>query len=91
MSRVPKDVSVAERARWLAELADALDDAHQIASEIGLAHVHHPEAVELRARLAAARAQVQGLRLSRPDERSAQLNPKWSNSVWPNIGDGTER
>ena len=91
MVRVPKDVSVAERARWLAELADALEDAHQVATEIGLAHLQHPDAVELRGRLAAARAQVQALRLSRPDDRSGQVDPKWGNSVWPNIAAGTER
>jgi len=42
------------------------------------------EAVELGARLAAARAQVQGLRLGRPENRSDEADPKWTNSpVWP--------
>lgn len=83
-------MSAAERARWLAELAEALDHAHQIALEIGLNQFRCPEAMELQARLAAARAQVKGLRLSRTEDRFGELDPEWIKSLWPNTRVGTK-
>ena len=85
MTQVPKDLSAAERARWLAELSDALDEADRLAFSLGLAHVHSAQAVELLIRLAAARAQVQALQLGRPDDLAGDSDPKWSNPpLWPN-------
>ena len=84
MSRVSRDASAAERARWLAELSEVLDEAHKLASELGLAHIDGAEAMELRMRLAAARTQVRALQLGRPEDRSDEADPKWSNPpVWP--------
>jgi len=84
LSHSPKEFTVAERARWLAELSKALDEADALAVKLGIPHMHSPEAAELCARLAAARAQVKGLRLSRPEEVSGENGPKWSDhSIWP--------
>lgn len=84
MSRVSRDLSAAERARWLAELSEVLDEAHKLASELGLARMDGAEAMELRMRLTAARTQVRGLQLGRPEDRSDEADPKWSiPPVWP--------
>lgn len=84
VSRVPKELTAAERARWLAELSEALDEAQEVASRIGLLHMPGAEAMELCLRLAAARAQVQGLQLARPDEDSGAVDPEWTNPpLWP--------
>jgi len=83
VSQGPKDIAASERARWLAEVSKALDDAHRLASELGIPQLHNVEAVELCARIAAARAQAKGLRLGRAEEDAAQLGPKWSSLVWP--------
>ena len=92
MSHRPKDFTAAERARWLAELSTALDEAHKLASDLGLQHMPNPEAAELCARLAAARAQVKGLRIGRGDDAGQEHGPKWSNhAIWPNRNDERER
>lgn len=67
---VPTEVSAAERARWLAELSDALNEAHRILTRLDLPQDHHDEACELHLRIEAARLEVQSLRLSR------SLNPR---------------
>jgi hypothetical protein len=84
VNEAPKDLSAAERSRWLAELSAALEEADQLAARLGLARMHSREAMELLMRLAAARAQAQALRLGRPDDRSGDTGPKWSNPpLWP--------
>lgn len=69
VDHVPIPSSAVQRARWLAELASALDEALKLASELGLAGMTSKEADEVWARLISARAQVQGLRFARPDDR----------------------
>lgn len=90
MSRVPSPFNAADRARWLAEVSAALDEAQRLASDMGLATIRNPEARELCARLAVARAQVQSLRLARADDYIEQLGPNWTHpSIWPtNAADG---
>lgn len=85
MNRVPKQLTAAERARWLAELSEALDEAQDLASRLGLLQMQGAEAMELCLRLAAARAQVQGLQLARQDDEDAgAVDPKWTNPpLWP--------
>jgi hypothetical protein len=80
-SGTPMDMSAAERARWLAELADALDQAQSLATELGLDRRHDAASLELRGSLASARARVQALRPGKPD--GEELDPKWSvSSLW---------
>jgi hypothetical protein len=55
-------LAATERARWLFELAHAIDEAQWVASELGAGTGHNPEALELYGRLEAARAEVEALR-----------------------------
>jgi hypothetical protein len=80
VNELPKDLTAVVRARWLAELSQALDAADQVAFKIGLSSVLNSDAAELIIRLAAARVQLQSLRLSRPED----TDPQWSNPpLWP--------
>lgn len=68
-------IGAAERARWLAELSAALEEAHRLAFELGLPDMRDHDATELCARLSAARAQVQGLQLARTEDASNEPDP----------------
>jgi hypothetical protein len=77
-------VPAVERARWLAELADALDEAHRLVFELGIVDAAAPPAIELHLRIEAARMTVQSLRQSRAAERRVEYSPQWSSLVpWP--------
>lgn len=73
MCSVPTEVPAAARARWLAELSQALDEAHQVLVKLQLSADGRPDAMELFARIEAAKLEVQSLRLSR------SLNPRKEN------------
>ena len=75
--RVPNDDSAAQRARWLAELADALDEARQLIKRLGAAE-GRIDAVELYARIEAVRLEVQAMRLRRPAFREQNLGSEWT-------------
>ena len=76
MHRVPKPSSASERAHWLAELAQALEQAQRLAwrldAEAG------PEAMELYSRLEAARMEVRSLQLGRLKVAPDDHDPKWA-------------
>jgi hypothetical protein len=76
--RVPIDVSAAERARWLAELAQVLQDAQELVSRLAVARGRKSEALDVCARLEAAYAEVQSLRRSRTSESVANIDSNWS-------------
>ena len=57
MIRIPTDVSAAERARWLAELAQVLQEAQELVSQLAVARGRKSEALDVCARLEAAYAQ----------------------------------
>ncbi len=61
MSESNKAHAAAERARWLLELARAIDEAQQVAWQLGAGSGRNAEAVELYARLEAARSEVEAL------------------------------
>lgn len=67
---VPTELPAAERARWLAELSEALDRAHQALVQLRLPIESRAEAIDLFHRIEAAKLEVQSLRLSR------SLNPR---------------
>jgi hypothetical protein len=84
VNELPRDLSAVGRARWLAELSEALEQADRLASRLGLSCVQGSDAMELFIRLAAARSQMQALRLGRPDDGLEDADPKWSNPpLWP--------
>jgi hypothetical protein len=77
---MPIEVSAAERARWLAELADALEQAERLVWSLGDLPRSDPEMVDLYGSLDAARAEVQALRVKRIATAPADLHPFWTKS-----------
>ena len=71
------------RARWLAELADALLQAQDLAWRLGQAVGSNPASMDLYGRIEALRGEVRSLQL-RPGGTSMDENdPKWtSKSPW---------
>jgi hypothetical protein len=84
MFSVPTEMPAADRARWLAELADALDQAQRILFELELPGSSAADALELCTRIEAARFEVQSLRLSRSTAARRKAGPDWTNLLpWP--------
>jgi hypothetical protein len=86
--RVPIDVFAAERARWLAELAQVLEQAQELMSRLAVADRRRGEVLDVSARLEAARAEVQALRRARLSEPPENLDPEWPRQLpwdrhWP--------
>jgi hypothetical protein len=79
--------SAAARARWLAEVAAALDEAMILVERLG-GHVHDRNArIELLDRIEAARQRTRLLRLRHRPSIAVEPPPKWSG--WPaNAGNG---
>lgn len=65
-----------ERARWLAELSAALNEARRLAEELGEGEAR-TEAVELCSRIEAVRREVESLRFRQISPAEAQLGPEW--------------
>lgn len=81
MFSVPTEAPAAGRARWLADLAEALDEAHRILFELRLPEERAAEGLDLYARIEAARLEVQSLRLSRSIASRTEPGPEWSNFI----------
>lgn len=77
MARVRTDVTAAQRAQWLAELSEALDQAQALLSRLPPMGVWTADALDLSARIEAAQAQVRMLGLGRRAE-AAEPSPQWS-------------
>lgn len=80
MVGIPNADLAAQRARWLAELADALDEAHELVEQLANGE-SHLVAIDLSARIDAARAEVETLRLKRSRGGGQDFGPEWSNGV----------
>jgi hypothetical protein len=78
--RVPNGDSAAQRARWLAELSEALDDARHLMKELG-AEEGRIESVELYARIEAVRLEVQAMRLRRTYGGGGDFSPEWTKDI----------
>ena len=74
--RVPTGITLADRARWLAELAVAVDEAQVLVWRIGVLDDDNTLAKELYGRLEAARAEVECLRGVR-ELASERFDPHW--------------
>jgi acyl-CoA reductase-like NAD-dependent aldehyde dehydrogenase len=72
--------SAAHRARWLAELADALDEARCLVKEIATQEAGF-DAIELSARIEAARFRVHTMRLKRSPGGGQDFGPEWSKDI----------
>ena len=78
VDRSADQASAADRARWLAELAEAIDQAQRVAWALGIAEGDDLEAKELYGRLEIARVEVESLRHRRWTRHSAEIDPAWT-------------
>jgi hypothetical protein len=67
----------ARRMWWLAELAEALEEACTLLKQLSAAE-DDLEAAELYARIEAVRAEVEAIRLSAPPRARQDFGPEWS-------------
>jgi hypothetical protein len=74
---VPIEDSAARRARWLAELADALEEARRLIKQLGAAE-GQIDAVELYARIEAVRLEVQSMRIRRSSAAGDKFDREWT-------------
>ena len=81
MHRAPDQVVALERARWLAELAQAIAQAQKLAWRLGVAEGDNEEARELYARLEAVRAEVDSLRFGEWVDVRREIDPALLNSL----------
>jgi hypothetical protein len=72
----PVEVPAAARARWLAELAEALDQAARLVNGLIVSGQHAGPIGELELRIRVAKAEVESLRASRSSRTEA--GPKWT-------------
>lgn len=78
----PRDSAAAlERARWLAELADAIGQAQRLAWSLGVAEGDSEEARELYARLEAVRGEVDALRFGDWVPVRSEIDQNWMQSL----------
>jgi hypothetical protein len=68
----------AERARWLAELALAVDQAQRIAWSLGVSEAGVAEVEGLCHRLELARIEIEALRRGASPARRVNLDPLWT-------------
>ena|SRR5438128_7196816 len=87
VNRLSSDSSGAGRAQWLAELSEALNEAHKLMWKLGIGDSGGPAAMELYLRVEAARLEVQALRLGRRYQMIDDVDPEWTEpSPWKRSG-----
>jgi hypothetical protein len=80
----PSDLSAAARARWLAELAEALAQAQRLAWHLADALGEGSGAMDLYVHIEEAISEVQSLRLGSFRQLPGKEDPEWMNSSpWP--------
>lgn len=80
MIEMPSTESAAERARWLAEIASALEEARQLVRRLAVDE-GRMDAIELAVRIDAARVEVRTLRLMRSSGSPQDFGPDWSKDI----------
>jgi hypothetical protein len=86
MCSVPTEAPAAIRARWLAELSEALDSAQRLLARLNSVDADSA-ALELYARIEAARFEVRSLRLSRQGIQRNEDDPEWTGFIgWQSGG-----
>lgn len=81
MRRLENDPSATDRAKWLADLAGAIDDAQRVAWRLGVLEGNNPEATALYFRLESARLEVEALRRHRWPNEAVEFSPIWIQSL----------
>ena len=78
MCGVPEELRAAERARWLADISAALEEAQRLLVALQNDLAPHVEMRELHARIGAAQVEVQSLRVSRSVAGIRYKGPDWT-------------
>jgi hypothetical protein len=82
-------VTAARHAQWLAELAEALEDAQRLLWRLGPSTASDVDILDLLARVEVMRAQVRGLRLGRTPVLFDEFDPNWMSSLlWDRRNEG---
>lgn len=81
MDRLPNELPAVERARWLAELAEAIDQAQRLAWRLGIVDGNSADAKALYARLELARLEVDSLRRGGWPREQTDIPPQWINCL----------
>jgi hypothetical protein len=76
MVQVSGEGPAAQRAQWLAELAEALDEARRLMKRLGAAE-GQLESIELYARIEAVRLEIEAIRLGRRYMARDAFDPEW--------------
>lgn len=77
MFSVPTEMPAADRARWLAEVSEALEEARLVLTSLPVNDENYDLASDLHVRIEAARFEVRSLRLSRSVQARDENDPKW--------------
>ena len=77
MQPSPETLTKIERARWLAELSRAIDEAQKLATVVGATEGKRRDAQELHAQLDAIRIEVEMLRRGRDTGARTEVDPEW--------------
>jgi hypothetical protein len=72
-------ISGAERSRWLAELAETIDQAQRLARTLGVPEGNCSGAKALYRRLELVRIEVEDLRRGGWATQRTEIDPKWMN------------
>jgi len=75
--RVPNRTAAAERARWLAELSEAIVQAQRLTWNLGIINGDNREARDLYGRLEAVRTEAESLRLGDWSGSHEEIDPQW--------------
>ena len=80
MIEMPNETSAALRARWLAELAIALDAALELVKQLGC-RFERIEAAELHERIESVRREVLAMRQRRFRGAVENFDPEWTENL----------
>jgi hypothetical protein len=91
LHRAPDQIVALERARWLAELGEAIAQAQKLAWRLGVAEGDSEEARALYARLEVVRTEVESLRFDGWGDVRREIDPALLDSLIPDHPWLTER
>ena len=80
---MPAQVSAEERARWLAELAAALQQAQKFAWQLAQSKQKRAEVLEVYGRLEAVLQEIEALRIARSSAARPDSGPYWMHQPPP--------
>ena len=86
MDGLPNDYAAAQRARWLAELAESIDQAQRVAWRLGVVEGNNAQAKELYGRLEAVRVELESLRRGAWTREPVELPPQWMKCLFGKRG-----